>query len=66
VNRKVTLELADLETVYGYALNFDVDDDPAMIRVKSILAANRAGGEAENSGGARPNLARNGHGFSTF
>jgi hypothetical protein len=29
----VTVSRADLLTVLGYARHFDVDDDPAMIRV---------------------------------
>lgn len=33
----VTVARADLETVYGYARNFDADSDPAMQRVREAL-----------------------------
>jgi hypothetical protein len=37
----VTLSRADLRQVYEYARHFDVDDDSAMIRVRSALALPR-------------------------
>ncbi len=33
----VTVSCADLRIVLGYARHFDVDDDPAMIRVSQAL-----------------------------
>jgi hypothetical protein len=34
---QVTIALADLEIVYGYARHFDCDDDPAMMRVAQAI-----------------------------
>jgi hypothetical protein len=33
----LTISRADLYAVYEYARHFDVDDDPAMIRVRAAL-----------------------------
>ena len=37
MNDPIVVNRPDLQTVYEYARQFDVDDDPAMVRVREAL-----------------------------
>jgi hypothetical protein len=52
VSQLVSIDRDDLAAIYSYARQFDVDDDPVMLRVKALLAApKQPAADPETTGG---------------